>query len=67
MQVVLGQVDHLNAVNNSLFFYSGTDSCSQKTNPPVDAPDNSSEVVFAPEAIGMYLTMFPVAQSIVLR
>ncbi|CAL8326293.1 unnamed protein product [Boreogadus saida] len=28
-------------------------SCSQKTNPPVDVPDTSSEVVFAPEAIAM--------------
>ncbi|CAL8240179.1 unnamed protein product [Gadus morhua 'NCC'] len=34
---------------------SKQDSCSQKTNPPVDAPDNSSEVVFAPEAIEGYL------------
>ncbi|CAL8239058.1 unnamed protein product, partial [Gadus morhua 'NCC'] len=30
-------------------------SCSQKSNPPVNVPDTSSEVVFAPEAIEGFL------------
>lgn len=36
------------------FFNSDTAGYSQKTHPPVDAPNMNSEVVFAPETVGMY-------------
>lgn len=49
------------------FFYSDIAGYSQKTHPPVDAPDTNSEVVFAPETVGMYFICSPYAQSIIFR
>ncbi len=52
MPQALGKVE--NVVNVLFFCKSGAADHIRKTDPPINAPDTTCEVTFAPETVGVY-------------